>query len=351
MIESLEKLFANQPTFRLRQIKTAWFDQKIKNWDGLTTLSKEWRQKLSDRPWLPCHLKTIRQSSLDGTEKALLEFFDGELVETVLMARPSKRASGQKEERFTVCLSAQAGCPVKCAFCATGAAGFKRNLTAEEIVGQYRFWFYRLAEKGGLIDNIVLMGQGEPLLNYSAVRQALTDLIDFAKIGPSKITVSTVGQLSGLEKLLADPDWPPVRLAISLHSAIDETRKKIIPSHERNFFSDLIPWAVAYHRRFKSRTQFIGLEYLMLGGFNDDDKHLRALIKLASKLGRVRINLIPFNSSGSSAIFLPSSPEKIKEWHDQLMKKGFIATVRRSQGADIEAACGQLRGVFSEKYA
>ena len=234
---------------------------------------------------------------------------------------------------------------MRCAFCTTGKLGFKRNLLVEEIVDQFRFWQKELikTDPAGQINNIVLMGQGEPLLNYDNVKEALNLFLKYVDIGPRKITLSTVGVPQAMDRLLDDPDFPAVRFALSLHTAIEESRKKIILSHQKGFLEWLITWANKYHRRFPSRTHFIGLEYTFLEGVNDDDKHLKALIKLASKLGRVRINLIPYNTDPNNpGLFQGSKKETIETWQTALLAKGFISTIRHSQGQDISAACGQL---------
>lgn len=340
MNNQLAAVLSGEPAYRLKQIEEAKFNPLINSFAEITSLPKELREKLSLLPWLSVKLITMQESQIDNTKKAALELSDGAIIETVLMGREMKRKIKKAEERYTVCLSSQAGCALGCLFCATGASGLQRNLSSEEIVDQYRFWQRQLSLTKGKIDNVVFMGQGEPLLNYEAVKQAIIILLRNTDTGPTKITLSTVGVRAGMEKILTDPDFPPVRLAISLHSAIETTRRHLIPSHEKNFFDFLLNWAGHYHDKFPSRAHFLGLEYILFAGVNDDEKHLKAFLKLAAKMGRVRINLIPFNMVGTS---LRGSDDKVvKNWHDILMKNGFIATIRRSQGADIAAACGQL---------
>ncbi len=340
--KKLEEILAGQPAYRLKQIYAAWFDPKIDGYKKITTLSKELREKLSTLPWLSVKLKTMQESQVDDTKKALLELSDGELVEAVLMGRQDKKENSQKEKRYTICISSQVGCSMGCKFCATGRFGFKRNLSVQEIVDQVRYWQRYLAPSGGAVSNVVLMGQGEPFLNYENVREAINIILANTEIGPSKITVSTVGVPSMLDKMLEDKNFPAVRFALSLHSAIENERGKIIPSHTPNFLTFLVDWAKRYHERFTSRALFIGLEYTMLDGINDGDKHLKALIKLASKLGRVRINLIPYNCA-TDPVFRSSPRDRIEFWHDKLLKTGFVSTIRHSQGQDIAAACGQLK--------
>lgn len=351
---NLKEILSSEPKFRLKQIYKAWFDLSIKSYGEITTLSKSIRENLKDIPWLSVTLKKMAESKIDSTKKALLELADGELVETVLMERKDRSANQTRGNRFTVCLSTQVGCPMACKFCATGASGFKRNLTMEEIIDQLRFWLASLsAQRSGqsflgdakAIGNVVLMGQGEPLLNYENVRDALNIILENTEIGQSKITISTVGIPAALDRLLEDKNFPPVRFALSVHSALDESRKRLIPSHQRGFFGFFTTWAKRYHERFSSRAHFIGLEYAMLLGVNDDEAHFKAFLSFASNLGRVRVNLIPYNSGAEcGGGFKSSSMERVKSWQKKLMDEGFVCTIRESQGQDIAAACGQLRG-------
>ncbi len=345
MTQTLTTILANEKPFRLKQVYLAWFDPKLNSYAELTTLSKELREELAEIPWLTVKQTALETSPSDGTKKVLLELADGALIETVLMPRIDK-SKKEAEHRYTVCLSTQVGCPMRCGFCTTGKLGFKRNLLVEEIVDQFRFWQKELfkTDPAGQINNIVLMGQGEPLLNYDNVKEALNLFLKYVNIGPRKITLSTVGVPQAMDRLLDDLDFPAVRFALSLHTAIEESREKIILSHQKGFLEWLITWANKYHRRFPSRTHFIGLEYTFLEGVNDDDKHLKALIKLASKLGRVRINLIPYNTDPNNpGLFRGSKKETIETWQQALLAKGFISTIRHSQGQDISAACGQLQ--------
>lgn len=347
MNNELVKILSGEKPYRLKQIEAAKFDPLINDFSEISTLSKELREKLKSAPWLSVKLAAMQESHLDNTKKAALELCDGVIIETVLMGREMKKKIKSAEDRYTICVSSQAGCAMKCAFCATGAGGFQRNLSAEEIVDQFRFWQRYLFAQGGKIGNVVFMGQGEPLLNYEAVKKAIIVLLQNTEIGVTKITISTAGATGGMKKILDDSEFPPVRLAISLHSAIDATRQRLMPLHDKIFFSFLTDWAKKYHNKFSSRSYFLGLEYILLKGINDDEKHLKALIKLASKLGRVRINLIPYNAVGD--LLRGSTDEIIKYWHDALMKSGFVATIRRSQGADIAAACGQLKSMLKKK--
>lgn len=366
MINSLSSILSAEPAYRVKQIYKAWFNPAIKNYAEITTLPLELREKLKNFFWLPAQLKIIKKSKADNTEKALLELADGECVETVLMSRGGKKEEGEEKTRphtnllhqvgvggrRTICISSQVGCGMGCVFCATGKLGFKRNLAAEEIIGQFRFWQNRLAnpssreatkgEGGEAIGNIVVMGQGEPLLNYENIKKALNIILENTDIGPSKITISTVGEKTAMGKLLRDKEFPAVRIAISLHSAVEATRKRIVPSTQVGFINFLVKWSEEYHKILGSRSHFLSLEYTLLKNINDDDEQLKALISLARKLGRVKINLIPLNETADRMQHQGSPMDTIKKWHDAIMKAGLTCTIRHSQGADIDAACGQL---------
>jgi len=360
--KKIDAILADEPVYRLEQIKKARFDVNVNGYGEITTLPLALRDKLKDLPWLSVEPNTLAESKVDSTKKALLRLSDGQLIETVLMGRENKKGTRQSAERYTICVSSQAGCAMRCAFCATGLVGFRRNLTAEEIVDQYRFWqrYLHLTTPKSLlprhgrgklhegrltISNIVVMGQGEPLLNYDNLKQALNTIIIQTEIGPTKITISTCGVRAGMERMVEDEEFPQVRFALSLHSAIEETRTRIMPVHQKGFLDFFVKWAEEYHRKIPSRTHFIGLEYIMLDGFNDDERHLKALIKFASRIPRVRINLIPYNNTEQNNL---TTSGNIKLWQDKLMKAGFVCTIRHSQGQDIAAACGQLRNALMD---
>lgn len=349
----LFQILANEKKFRQDQVFHAWFDVNTDSYEQISTLPANLREKLKDKPWLSVKLHTLQKSRTDDTQKALLKLEDGQLIEAVLMGRKSLKTDGG-QDRYTICISSQVGCGMKCSFCATGKAGFSRNLTAEEIVDQYRFWQRYLNEKnGGEIDNMVVMGQGEPLLNYENLKTSLSIILKYTNIGPSKITMSTCGIPAAMDKLVEDKDFPPVRFALSLHSAIEPTRAAIMPSHQPGFLDYLVGWAKKYHLAYPSRSHFIGLEYIMLGGINDGPKDLKALITLASKLGKIKINLIPYNNISTAGLpseFNESPKENISHWHETLMNAGFTSTIRYSQGQDIAAACGQLRNAEEVKH-
>lgn len=358
----LTKILADQPAYRLKQIEKARFDVSLNSYDEISTLPLELREKLKNFPWLTVESHTELKSKVDNTRKYLFKLADGNLIEMVLMGRKNLKEGATEDSlaRYTICISSQAGCPMRCAFCATGKSGFKRNLTAEEIIDQYRFAQRILAKENNRVANIVLMGQGEPLVNYDNVKRALNTILANSDVGPTKITLSTVGYIPAMDKMITDTDFPPVRFALSLHSAIEESRKKIIPTHKPGFLEWLVKWGNSYHEKFGNRTHFIGFEYIMLSGVNDDEEHLRALIKLCKRFPIIRVNLIPYNSTNDAGtvdeinkleeqmgsnyrIFTRTPHELIEHWHDSLMNAGITSTIRYSQGQDIAAACGQLR--------
>ena len=189
---------------------------------------------------------------------------------------------------------------------------------------------------------MVVMGMGEPLVNYESVRDALRILIRTAGLGPTRIAVSTVGNLFGMERLLDDPDWPPVRLAISLHSADPELRKKLMPSSVPKFHELLTGWSRRYIKKHGNRRHHLTFEYLLLDGINDSVADAKQLAKYVKKIGKVKVNLISYNVTGET--MAASSAERTKAFADELRAHGVDVTRRRSLGSDIAAACGQLAG-------
>src|SRR3990167_11527338 len=273
--EQFFSLFLEAPPFRFRQFETALFDPSFKDFSGISTMPLPMRERLEEKmPWLALRLAHVLESVKKDTYKAIVELADNTRVETVLM----RNARSQ----WTVCVSAQVGCAMACTFCATGRMGFTRNLTADEIIDQYRFWLAFLHARPEIpqyISNIVFMGMGEPLANYAEGRTALNTLLTYTEIGPTRITVSTVGLLPMLERLLDDPEWPPVRLAVSLHSADGATRRAIMPSSYDAFLEKLLEWTGKYFEKFQSRRRHLTFEYVMLSKVNDSVRHAEALIR------------------------------------------------------------------------
>jgi 23S rRNA (adenine2503-C2)-methyltransferase len=332
----LSQLLAGQPAFRLRQVEAALFRPDWRSWDDVSVLSKDWRTKFaSGLPWLTLSQVALLESIRHDTFKAILETADGKRIETVLM----QNARGF----WSICVSSQVGCAMACTFCATGKMGFTRNLSADEIIDQYRFWMYFLGSRNDLeqrISNVVYMGMGEPLANYENVKASLMAFLVNTNMGPTRLTVSTVGLIPMLRKILTDETWPPVRLAISLHSADAKTRTDIMPSSYPKFLDDLAAWTAEYFQKFESRRRHLTFEYVMLAGVNDTPLHADKLIAFARKVGKVKINLIPYNDTKSK--YSTSESVALLGFEKRLLDARVDVTRRRTMGADIAAACGQL---------
>ena len=338
--ESLfQQLFPHEPSFRYRQIVCALFNPIFTGWGSVTTLSKSMRDELSVRvPWMSVRAVAVMESRRRDTKKAVLECVDGARVETVLM----RNARGH----WSVCVSSQVGCAMGCTFCATGSMGLTRNLTTDEIIDQFRFWLYILEEEvsseleSKLISNVVFMGMGEPLANYDSVRDAVRILLASTSLGTTRITVSTVGLLPAMRRLLVDPLWSPVRLAVSLHSADSSTRKRLMPSSFDSFLDDLAQWTSDYFTQHDERRRHLTFEYILLRGVNDGAEDAKKLIDFSRRIGKVKINLIPYNQTASD--HRESEENRVADFLAQLKQAGVVATVRKAMGDDIAAACGQL---------
>lgn len=332
----IAELFAGTPRYRLKQAEDVLFSPQAHGWEDAGVLPKDMRAKLSASiPWMSVTLAEQAISAKKDTHKVALSLADGARVESVLMEN--------RRGWWTICVSSQVGCAMRCAFCATGKMGLKRNMLADEIVDQYRFWQEYLRarpELPQLISNIVFMGMGEPLANYTNVRDALNTLFAHTELGPTNVTVSTVGVLPRLQQLLDDPLWPPVRIAISLHSAVPETRKEIVPTSYDDFLPKVAEWTQAYFAKFGTRSRHLTFEYVMLGGVNDTPVHAKALAEFVKKCGNVKVNLIPYNFTDSE--FARSEDPTIRAFMETLESSGVVVTRRKTMGDDIAAACGQL---------
>lgn len=332
----LRKILIDQPAFRFHQIESAFFRSDWQNWDAVSVLSKEWRKRLAlSIPWITLSEVAVLESARHDTFKAILATVDGKRIETVLM----RNGRGF----WSVCVSSQVGCAMACTFCATGKMGFTRSLSSDEIIDQYRFWVYFLGNRNDLeqrITNIVYMGMGEPLANYENVKASLLALLTYTDMGPTRLTVSTVGLIPMLRKLLSDETWPAVRLAVSLHSADIETRMKIMPSAYPKFLNDLADWTKQYFEKFDSRRRHLTFEYVMLSGVNDTPLHAEKLIAFSRKVGKVKVNLIPYNDTKSR--YATSESTALLDFEQRLLDARIDVTRRRTMGADIAAACGQL---------
>jgi 23S rRNA (adenine2503-C2)-methyltransferase len=312
-----------QPRYRANQVLRRLWNSPVSSFDEITELPKQLRDDLAREFTLPRLQVAARQKSADGTEKFLFRLHDNEAIETVAIP---------EGDRITLCISSQAGCALQCAFCATGAMGFSRNLSAFEIAGQVREM--RLLDPPIRVTNIVFMGMGEPLMNWKAVDAALTILNDpnGLGIGARHITVSTVGILPGIIALGERREQ--FRLAISIHAPNDALRQELMPINTKYPLAEVIEAAKVFDRR-------VTFEYVMLGGVNDGEEHAIQLARLAREC-RAFVNLIPLHPGGARG-FSPTPAERIRSFARELRDEGVEVAVRKSRGVDIAAACGQLR--------
>jgi 23S rRNA (adenine2503-C2)-methyltransferase len=313
-----------EPAYRAAQIVDWLWQKPVADFDGMSNLPKRLRDQLAEAFSLPRLELMTQQQSQDGTRKFLFRLHDGQAIETVAIP---------DGDRMTLCISSQAGCALKCAFCATGAMGFQRNLQPFEIAGQVRE-LALLADRPITATNIVFMGMGEPLMNWPAVDVTLSILnapTGFG-IGARHITISTVGVLPGIIALSARPEQ--FRLAISIHAPTDELRGTLMPVNIKFPLRQVIDAA----REFDRRVTF---EYVMLGGVNDKPVHADQLAALAKDC-RAFVNLIPLHPGGSMG-FTPSTVEAMQAFKRRVSAEGVEVAIRRSRGLDIAAACGQLR--------
>ncbi|MFH0820154.1 MAG: 23S rRNA (adenine(2503)-C(2))-methyltransferase RlmN [Candidatus Peregrinibacteria bacterium] len=334
--EQFQALFPGEKPFRWKQMEQALFQPNLQTWSDITSLGKAMRETLEQEvPWVSWSESQVFTSSKRDTYKALLTLEDGLQIETVLM----ENSRGD----WTMCVSSQVGCAMKCGFCATGKMGLKRSLTSDEITDQYRFWTQYLKKNSPSpqrISNAVFMGMGEPLANYDNVKKTIQTWLAYTDLGPTHITVSTVGLIPLLQKILTDPDWPHVRLAVSLHSADPKTRKEIVPTSHPKFIPLFKAWAHEYLERFGNRRHHLTFEYVMLKDVNDTPHHAQALAELVNDLGQIKVNLIPYNFTHLG--FKRSLDSQIYQFKDFLTRNGVDVTVRKTMGDDIAAACGQL---------
>jgi len=317
------------PAYRAGQIFRRLWQAPVAAWSEATELPLALRTELDAAFPLPRLAAEVEQLSADGTRKFLWRLADGEAIESVLIPSGGRR---------TLCISSQAGCALKCAFCATGQMGYRRNLSAFEIAGQVRE--IALRDPADLPTNVVFMGMGEPLLNWPAVDTALTILNapDGLGIGARHITVSTVGILPGMQAFARRPEQ--FRLAISLHAPTSAQRLGIMPIEKKYDLEAVLAAAAAFRKR-------VTFEYVMIGGVNDQDADADRLARLARRLGAL-VNILPLHPGGAPDL-TPTSGERIRAFASRLRNQGIEATVRRSRGLDIDAACGQLRVATERK--
>ncbi len=314
------------PSFRSKQLISWLYLKGVSSYDEMTNLPKATRTALAED--YPLFNPTVidKQVSQDGTRKYLLQFHDSIVAETVGI--PSS------DGRLTVCCSSQSGCPMGCDFCATGKNGFNRNLSCGEIVDQV---LTVQKDFGQRVSNIVVMGQGEPFLNYDNTIEALRicNNSTLLNIGARKITISTCGILQGIEKLSSEPEQ--FTLAVSLHSAIQKTRDDIMPGVKTYPLPALKDAVAKYIEATNRRVTF---EYALMRGVNDDKADFEALLSFCRGL-LCHVNIIPLNEIEGSK-YHPTTAAELSTWCDKLNEAGTEASIRNSRGSDIAGACGQL---------
>ncbi|WP_410050979.1 23S rRNA (adenine(2503)-C(2))-methyltransferase RlmN [Acidiferrimicrobium sp. IK] len=326
--DRLADLMADQPSYRVEQVWRS-LHVNVRRPAEMTELPAALRERLDSA--LPPALTPVAESVSDGGEtvKWLFALHDGARVETVLM---------HYRDRTTVCVSSQAGCAMNCSFCATGQAGFTRQLTAGEIVEQVVAAMRQARahpEGERRVSNIVFMGMGEPLANYDRLWAAITRLHDDIGISARHLTVSTVGVVPGIRRLATEA--LPVNLAVSLHAANDRLREKLVPLNRRYPLSVLTEACRSY---LAAKGRRLSFEWALIDGVNDSFKDAAELADIAVPLG-AHVNLIPLNPTPGYAV-MGSSPGRVRQFRDRLTDLGVNATIRRNRGTDIDAACGQL---------
>jgi len=330
--EQLETWVAElgQASFRARQLFEWIYCALVFDFSAMTNLPAALRERLGELALVQSVQPLESLTSADGlTTKTLLQLRDGETIESVLM---------RYEGRQTVCASSQVGCAIGCPFCATGKGGFKRNLSSGEIVEQVLYFAHELQPQGKPITNVVLMGMGEPLVNYEAVWQAIRILNDRRglRLGARRFTISTAGLVSGIRRM-AHEDME-VGLAISLHAPSDALRDRLVPLNKRNPIAELMEACREY---VQSTSRRISFEYAMIQGVNDAPQQARELGQLLKGL-MCHVNLIPLNPT-MACDYRPSSRGRIMDFRRELNGLGIANTVRLGRGVDIQAGCGQLR--------
>jgi len=336
-----EKRFRATQLFR-------WIHQKgVADLDAMTDLARSLRDKLRDRAEVRALPVVSEQASADGTVKWLFDVGGGNAVETVFIP---------EGDRGTLCVSSQAGCAVGCRFCSTGHQGFSRNLSTGEIVAQLWHAEHALRRSGGeranandtparVVDNVVMMGMGEPLQNYGALVPALKTMLDDHGYGLSRrrVTVSTSGVVPMIDRLREDC---PVALAVSLHAPNDALRESLVPLNRKYGIDELLQSCLRYLDA--APRDFITFEYCMLDGVNDSDEHAHELAALLRGRVPCKLNLIPFNPFPASG--LRRSPrERVLAFARVLQDAGLVTTIRKTRGDDIDAACGQLAGEVQDR--
>ncbi len=339
--QGLEAFFTDmgEKAFRASQV-LKWIHQfGVDDFEQMTNMSKALRVKLAETAEIKAPEVVLDQASADGTHKWVLRLDSGNCIETVFIP---------VEDRGTLCVSSQVGCALECSFCSTAQQGFNRNLTAAEIIGQLRAayqYFGATHRDERIITNVVLMGMGEPLLNFDNVIAAMNLMTDDDAYGLSKrrVTLSTSGVVPAMDRLCEASD---VSLAVSLHAPNDKLRDELVPLNKKYPIAELMAACLRYANA-GTRKRKITFEYVMLDGVNDSPEHARQLVKLLKGVP-CKVNLIPFNPFPESK-YKRSSQKAITRFWDILMAAGVTTVTRRTRGDDIDAACGQLVGKVMDK--
>ncbi len=325
--------------FRSQQLLKWIYQQDIDDFDEMTNLSKALRGKLAEQAVVRLPEVAMDHKSDDGTRKFLFRLVDGNCIETVFIP---------ESERGTLCVSSQVGCALNCSFCSTATQGFNRNLTVGEIIGQVLLAKRLLMADGWgerPVTNVVMMGMGEPLLNFDNVISAMRLMLDDQTFGLSKrrVTLSTSGVVPEIARL---KEILPVSLAVSLHAANDDLRNELVPINKKYPIKELLD-ACRHYVAGDSKRRRVTFEYVMLDGVNDTDADARALLKLLKRVPS-KMNLIPFNPFPHTQ-YNCSSQERIDRFRDILHRGGIVTVTRKTRGDDIDAACGQLAGDFKDR--
>ena len=335
--------------FRAKQLMRWMHHFGVLDLEQMTDIAKTLREKLRQETEFTLPEVQLEQVSDDGTRKWLIgtnNLRDGtsNSVETVFIP---------EDDRGTLCISSQVGCALECTFCSTGRQGFNRNLNVSEIIGQLWIANHSLRQAPGydllpagerIISNVVMMGMGEPLANYDNVVTAMQIMLDDSAYGLSRrrVTLSTSGMVPAMDRLKEDC---PVALAVSLHAPNDALRDEIVPINKKYPIKELMAACERY--LVKAPRDFVTFEYVMLDGVNDTPEHAKQLINIVRDVP-CKFNLIPFNPFPNSG-YGTSKPMQVRAFRDMLMQAGFVVTVRKTRGDDIDAACGQLAGKVLDK--
>lgn len=339
--KALEDFFVNlgEKSFRAQQVLKWIHFNGVQDIHAMTNLSKSLREKLITQTEIKPPEIAYESTAPDGTHKWVLRLSDGNCIETVFIPETT---------RGTLCVSSQVGCTLNCDFCSTGKQGFNRNLTTAEIIGQLWVAVRSLSKEAGLHDhavtNVVMMGMGEPLLNFDNVVSAMNIMLDDFGYGLSKrrVTLSTAGVVPAMYKLREVSD---VALAVSLHAPNDELRNVLVPLNKKYPLKELMAACKEFFSDEKRR--YVTMEYVMLAGVNDSPLHAQQLIKLLKDV-RAKVNLIPFNPFPNT-IYKRSDDDVINRFRETLMNAGINAITRKTRGEKIDAACGQLVGQVKDK--